>query len=365
MAVNKKARALYFRFFDGIETMAANAILTCQERRTLKKYVRHMPKLTSEQKKAVREFWKPYCRVDTDWIRYYTYITGKFDPRYIPDVLQHTRIDQHFNNRKLGYGFNDKNYYSMIFPGVKQPKTVIRKIGGLLFDGDYNQIDLKKAESLLSMRNEVIVKPAQESGGGRDIAFYNTGTDTHELTKVLTDKEYGNYIIQDIVRQHYELEKMHPESLNTVRIYTLMLDDGVHVLSASLKMGAGSSRLDNVERNSGIIAGVKDNGELMGTAYFDLYSGKTTDRHPGGMMLSEIKVPEFNKMIETVKRLAHYAGNFRMIGWDMSVDENGDIVLIEANMRKAGIGPIQCEHGPFFGDLTEKVLNEVFGREQR
>lgn len=167
------------------------------------------------------------------------------------------------------------------------------------------------------------------------------------------------------MRQHYELGKMHPESLNTVRIYTLMLDDCVHVLSASLKMGAGSSRLDNVERNSGIIAGVKDNGELMDTAYFDLYSGKTTDRHPGGMLLSEIRVPEFDRMIETVKRLAQYAGNFRMIGWDMSVDENGDIVLIEANMRKAGIGPIQCEHGPFFGDLTEKVLNEVFGREQK
>lgn len=362
MAVNKKAKALYFKFFDGIETAAANAILTFQERRTLKKYVRHMPKLTSEQKKAVREFWKPYCKIDTDWVRYYTYITGKFDPRYIPDVLQHTKIDQHFNNRKLGYGFNDKNYYSLIFPGIKQPKTVVRKIGGLLFDEDYRQIDIEKAESLLAMRPEVIVKPSQESGGGRDIKFYDTKADIEELKNVLCDKNEKNLIIQDIVRQHYELGKMHPKSLNTVRVYTLMLDDGVHVLSASLKMGAGSSRLDNVERNSGIIAGVKDNGNLMDTAYFDLYSGKTTDRHPEGMLLSEIKVPEFEKMIEAVKRLAQYAGNFRMIGWDMSVDEDGDIVLIEANMRKAGVGPIQCEHGPFFGELTEKVLNEVFGR---
>ena len=362
MAVNKKAKALYFKFFDGIETAAANAILTFQERRTLKKYVRHMPKLTSVQKKAVREFWKPYCKIDTDWVRYYTYITGKFDPRYIPDVLQHTKIDQHFNNRKLGYGFNDKNYYSLIFPGIKQPKTVVRKIGGLLFDEDYRQIDIEKAESLLAMRPEVIVKPSQESGGGRDIKFYDTKADIEELKNVLCDKNEKNLIIQDIVRQHYELGKMHPKSLNTVRVYTLMLDDGVHVLSASLKMGAGSSRLDNVERNSGIIAGVKDNGNLMDTAYFDLYSGKTTDRHPEGMLLSEIKVPEFEKMIEAVKRLAQYAGNFRMIGWDMSVDEDGDIVLIEANMRKAGVGPIQCEHGPFFGELTEKVLNEVFGR---
>lgn len=365
MAVSKKAKALYFKAFDSIETWTANTILTFQTRRTLKKYVRHMPKLTSEQKKAVREFWKPYCRIDYDWIRYYTGITGKFDPRYIPNDLQYTKIDQYFNNRKLGYGFNDKNFYSLIFPDIKQPKTVVRKIGGLLFDEDYRQIDITKAESLLAMRPEVIVKPSQESGSGRDIKFYDTKVDIEELKNVLCDKSEKNLITQDIVRQHYDLGKMHPKSLNTVRIYTLMLDDGVHILSASLKMGANYSRIDNVSANSGIIAGVKENGELMEYAYYDMCSGKTTDRHPGGMLLSEIKVPEFAKMIETVKRLAQYAGNFRMIGWDMSVDEDGEIIMIEANMRKGAIGPIQCLHGPFFGELTERVLNEVFGREQK
>lgn len=365
MAVSNKAKALYFRFFDGIETATANAILTFQTRRTLKKYVRRMPKLTSEQKKAVREFWKPYCKIDTDWARYYTYITGKFDPRYIPNDLQYTKIDQHFNNRKLGYGFNDKNYYSLIFPGIKQPETVVRKIGGLVFDKSYSQIDVAKAESLLAMRPEVIVKPSQNSGSGRDIIFYDTKADIDELRKVLCDKNEKNLIIQDIVRQHPELSKMHPQSLNTVRIYTLMTEDGVHILNSSLKMGANDSRIDNVSANSGIIAGVKENGKLMEYAYYDMCSGKTTDRHPGGMLLSEIKVPFYAKMIDTVMRTAQYTGNFRLVGWDMSVDEDGEVIMIEANMRKGAIGPIQCLHGPFFGELTEKVLNEVFGREQK
>ncbi|MDO4948672.1 MAG: sugar-transfer associated ATP-grasp domain-containing protein [Bacteroidales bacterium] len=362
MAVSKKARALYFKIFDGVETATANAIMTFQARREMKRYVRKMPRLTSEQKKAVRKFWKPYCRIDSDWIRYYTFITGKFDPRYIPDVLQHTRIDQHFNSRKLGYGFNDKNYYSLLFPGIKQPVTVVRKIGGFLFDETYRQIDLTKALELLAARPEVIVKPSQESGGGRDIRFYDTKADANELKKVLLDKSEKNIIVQDIVRQHHKLAKMHPQSLNTVRIYTLMLDDGVHVLSASLKMGANDSRIDNVERESGIIAGIKEGGELMNFAYYDLFSGKTTDRHPQGMLLSEIRVPSYERMIDTVKRAAQYIGNFKLVGWDLSVDENKEVILIEANMRKGGIGPIQCMHGPFYGELTEKVLNEVFGK---
>lgn len=361
MAVNKKTRALYFKFFDGIETMAANAIMTFQVRREMKRYVKDMPQLTSAQKKAVRQFWKPYCHIDTDWIRYYTHVNGKFDPRYIPDDLYYTKIDQHFNQRKLGYGFNDKNYYSLIFPDIKQPKTVVRKIGGLLFDENYRQIDAEKAESLLAMRPEVIVKPSQESGSGRDIKFYDTKTDIDELKKVLCDKNEKNLIIQDIVKQHHELAKMHPQSLNTVRICTLMLEDGIHVIIPFLRMGANNSRIDNVSASSGVTAEIKENGQLMGRGFYDVYSGRTTDRHPNGMLLSEIKVPALDKMIETVKSAAPYAGNFRLIGWDLTVDEDGDVVLIEANMRKTGAITVgQNMHGPFFGDLTETVLNEVF-----
>lgn len=368
MSVSRKAKALYNKIFEGSETMVANAILAFQERRALKKYVRGMPHLTPEQKKAVKAFWEPYYDIDTDWVRYYTAITGRFDPRYIPTDLQHTKIDQFFNQRKLGYGFNDKNYYSLIFPTIKQPKTVVRKIGGLLFNEDYLQIDLKQAEALLSMREEVIVKPSQESGGGRYIQFFDTHSDAEALKKSLLDPTENNLIIQDIVHQHHELGKMHPSSLNTIRIYTIMLEDGVHILSSSFRMGANDSRIDNVTASAGIIVGIKPiqdalvPGEIMDCAYFDMYSGKATDRHPQGMPLSEIQVPMFPQMIETAKRAAQYTGNFQLVGWDFSVDESGEIVLIEANMRKGGIGPIQCMHGPFFGELTKIVLDKVFGK---
>jgi len=363
MIVNKKAKALFNKIFEWPEITAANAIDCLYERRQLKKYVRKMPKLTSEQKKAVKDFWKPYGGIDSDWIRYYSYTAGIFDPRYIPTDLEFTKIDQYYNKRKLGWGFNDKNYYSLLFPGIKQPKTVVRKIGGLFFDEDYHQIDWKQAESLLSMRTEVIVKPSQESGGGRDIKFFNTSTEADGLKNVLLDKKEKNLIVQDIVKQHPDLAKIHPQSLNTVRITTLMLEDGVHVFCPFLRMGANGNRVDNVTLASGIAAIIKDNGELVDKAFFDVYSGKSTDRHPNGMLLSEIKVPEFDKMIETVKRAAQYTGNFRLIGWDLGVDQDGDVVLIEANMRKSGSIPLgQHMIGPFFGDMTKKILDDVFGK---
>lgn len=361
MAVSKKAKALYFKIFEGTETWMANAIMSFQVRRSLKKAVRHMPQLSSAQKKEVRAFWKPYYKVDTDWVRYYTAITGKFDPRYIPNDLQYTKIDQYFNQRRLGYGFNDKNYYSLIFPDIKQPKTVVRKIGGLIFDEQYHLIDIQKAVELLREIPEVIVKPSQESGSGRDIRFYDTQNDVDKLKEVLLNKDEKNLIVQDIVKQHIELAKMHPQSLNTVRVYTLMMEDGVHVLSVTMRMGANASRIDNGSAKAGIFTGVDPfNGRLMDYAYNDMLCGERTDRHPGGMLLNEINVPSLDKMLDTAKRAAQYTGNFRLVGWDFSASKDGEVILIEANMRKGAIGPIQCLHGPFYGELTKKVLNEVF-----
>lgn len=365
MIVNKKVKALYYKLFDGTETMVANSIDSFYERRQMKKHVRKMPQLTSDQKKAVKEFWKPYGGIDSDWIRFYTFITGVFDPRYIPTDLEDTKIDQFFNNRKLGWGFNDKNYYSLMFPGIRQPKTVVRKIGGLFFDEEYNQIDWKQAESLLAMRTEVVVKPSQESGGGRDIRFFNTHKQAEELRDVLLDKNEKNLIVQEIVKQHPELAKMHPQSLNTIRIYTLLLDDGVHILPSAIRMGAGSNRIDNATSRAGIAAGINEDGSLSDFAVFDMYTGIKTDHHPQGMPLSEIHVPYFDKMIETVKRAAQYIANFRLVGWDLSADEEGNIILIEANMRKGGINACQMFSGPFFGDMTEKVLNMVFKKKEK
>jgi D-alanine-D-alanine ligase-like ATP-grasp enzyme len=49
--------------------------------------------------------------------------------------------------------------------------------------------------------------------------------------------------------------------------------------------------------------------------------------------------------------------HFKLIGWDMAVDENNEPVFIEYNTFP---GANQLTNGPAFGDLTEKVLEEYF-----
>ena len=48
----------------------------------------------------------------------------------------------------------------------------------------------------------------------------------------------------------------------------------------------------------------------------------------------------------------------------MAADEEGDVLLIEANMRKGGINLHQFDNGLLFGNLTKRVLDEVFSRKE-
>lgn len=357
MAVSKKIKGLYTGFFDGVETFAANRISDVQETRYLKKYLDRDARLTADQEKEIREFWAPYCKVSTKWALYYSAKNGKFDPRYIPNTLYYTKIDQYFNARKLGYGFNDKNYYSRLFPAVKQPSTMVRNIGGLLFDDQYKLIDVEEAMRRILSEPEVIVKPSQESGSGRDIQFFKS-EQTHEIRAHLLDRSYRDYIVQSIVKQHPALESVHAGSLNTIRVCSLLLEDGVHILSSVLRMGVNKSRIDNVTAG-GISAAIKSDGALDKYAY-TYYTGERFESHPQGLLFDGYVIPKFQSVIATVKEMAQSIGNFRLVSWDMGIDADGDAILIEANMRKGGINLHQFDNGPLFGDLTKRVLDEVF-----
>lgn len=270
MAVSKKAKALYNFIFEGFETSVANGIQILQEKRHLKKYS-PKEKVPLEYVKAYKAYWSKYGNYSPKWGWYYASRNGNTDVRYVPNTLYYTKIDQHFNSRKLGYGFNDKNYYSKIFDGILQPTVVVRKINGLIFDENYNQLSVENAEKLILEHDEVICKPSQESGSGRGIEFYKN-TETDKIEKFLISKEYDNYVVQLLIEQHAELNRIHANSVNCIRICSLLLEDGVHILSSVLRMGFGNSKVDNATSKDnaeydGMSCGIKPDGYLNKYAF--------------------------------------------------------------------------------------------------
>lgn len=363
MAVSKKLKNLYFSFFEKPETFAANTISKIQERRNLNKNLKRSYKLTKAQKKAIRDFWAPYKKISPKWAQYYSAMNGQFDPRYIPNDLYYTKIDQHFNSRKLGYGFNDKNYYSKIFAGIKQPEVVVRKINSMIFDDQYNLLSVEEARERILAHAELICKPSQETGSGRGILFLS-GANEAKIDEFLNSPSYDDYVAQKLVKQHGELNKVHAHSVNCVRICSLLMEDGVHILSSVLRMGFGDSKVDNAtaednKQYDGMSCGIDEKGRLKKYAH-GYTKGDACEQHPDGLIFEGFAIPSYDQAIELVKKAHPLIGHFRLVSWDIAIDESGEPVLIEANMRKGSINFHQFNNGPLFGELTERVLGEVF-----
>lgn len=90
-------------------------------------------------------------------------------------------IQTNNNNRKYGWGVNDKNYYSLLFPDVKQPEIVIRKINGIFYDASYHILSEDQAIELCGREKKLIIKPANETGGSRGIKFWDRESGTPNL----------------------------------------------------------------------------------------------------------------------------------------------------------------------------------------
>lgn len=126
-------------------------------------------------------------------------------------------------------------------------------------------------------------------------------------------------------------------------------------------MGINGSRVDNASAG-GITCGIKENGQLKNVAYSG--RGIRYEKHPQGFSFSECVVPSFDKIRDLVSEQQQKMANFRMISWDIAVGEDGEPILIEANLRLGELGFHQLNNGPLFGDLTDEVLEEVFGKKE-
>lgn len=347
-----------FRF----EGFSANLIATVREHYALSKCAPKCP-IDKEFKKAYYEYWKNYPKIkrDVKFAWRFAAKNGNFDPRYIPNTFYFTVIDTFYNDRRLVVGFNDKNYYDKIFANFLQPKTIVRKINGKFLDADYNLISEEKAFELISNQNEVICKPSLETGCGEGIFFFSPQKDSEKIKAFLSDSKKSNYIVQLTIQQHAELNKLHSHSVNTIRICSILLDDGVHVLSSCLRIGMGDARVDNLCAG-GICVGISSSGYLNEYAYSSC--GDKLKTHPCGLVFSEFKIPGYDKAVELVKNAHPSIARFRLVSWDIAIDENSNPVLIEANMNNGGINIHQTSNGPLFGDLTERVIAEVTKREK-
>ena len=151
-------------------------------------------------------------------------------------------------------------------------------------------------------------------------------------------KECADFVIhnscvhEEVVLQHHEINKIHADCINTIRMETFIDKQGkTHLLSAFMRFGVGKSFVDNAH-SGGFYVGINlEEGTLkeIGHQYME-YGGAVLSAHPdNNFIFGGFKIPFFSEAVDLTLKAVDYIPD-RYIGWDIAISTQGP-VIIEAN----------------------------------
>lgn len=320
-------------------------------------------------------YWRKYnTEPKRFWFEFYGSKNRALNPYFIPADLYFNDLIPYLNNMEFAWATADKCFLDRRFLSVKMPATVCKCISGLYYDRSQNPISEESAIKLcLAFQGKMIVKPSIYSHGSRNTFSIDPLTMDEKKMLAVFRKSGANFIVQDRVKQHKELALLNPDTVNTIRVLSILTNEGVYIPGAFLRVGAKGESV--IEAGSGgYYCDISDDNRFADMAYhvdviahFD-ETGFESREHilipvsdrMGGKYKETYRVPSMDKIRDKVRELHYMIPHLRFVGWDFTVNENGEPVLFEFNSAP-GAPIAQLVTGkPVFGEKTDWVLDDFF-----
>ena len=165
-------------------------------------------------------------------------------------------------------------------------------------------------------------------GTGVEKLYMKDFRDADQFCAYVREKGFG--VLEDVLENHPDLQEINPYCLNTVRMITLIGDDGKpYLFFAALKFGLEKRVVD--------VFGMHAPVDLeTGICNYPFHSGETSlDRfyteHPvTHKNVIGFKVPFWEEARELALRAAMEIPQVRYVGWDMAITPDGP-AIIEGN----------------------------------
>lgn len=147
------------------------------------------------------------------------------------------------------------------------------------------------------------------------------------ISDVLNKIGGATFIIQEKLKNHPEIDEIYPQSLDTLKLITILNRDGsVDFFDAVMRFGAGGSFVDNASQG-GVFVGVNENGYLQEIGYHEPGIKKNlivNGYHPDtNIKFGGIKLPFWDEMLQTAKEFHKFFYGIPSIGWDVAFTHNG------------------------------------------
>jgi hypothetical protein len=288
--------------------------------------------------------WKGYA----PWLYAYSALNGEFKEGWIPDNYYGAIVIPKLKG-KYGKISGYKSLTKILFNSNLFP-DLFYSVNSLWLSNDYTAVPENKVRETLNSSAGKYVFKADNTGQGKGIHILDKNT--IDLDKI---KEYGNGVIQTFIRQHPFFDRIMPNSVATIRLTTLVDNKGdASLRDAYLRVGRSSD--DYVKSSSLLKIPINiDDGSLEDYCYTPAWL--QLEKHPDtGFTFKNKTIPSFRKSVKTVLSLQKKAPFCRIIGWDVTIDEDNSVQIMEWNGYHNAIKFSEAVRGPLFRDLEFEKL---------
>lgn len=277
------------------------------------------------------------------WLYVYCAVSGNFKEGWIPDNYYGKVVSPAIKGN-YGYISNLRSLINTLFKSDLFPDLAYY-VNGLLFTIDYKILPENILKELVFKNSDLVVFKTDSSLQGRGVFFFDKSN--FDINKIRT---LGNGVFQKYINQHSFFKEFMPSSVSTIRMTTVIDDNGNSTLRGCY-LRIGRNQDTHLKGESLIRVSVNlETGELSENGFMPNWS--TIDKHPDTNILFANKyIPNFTKCISKTIELHNLFPLAQCIGWDMIVDENNNINIMEWNGGHNDIKFSEATQGPCFSDL--------------
>lgn len=226
-------------------------------------------------------------------------------------------------NNEIVRRFNDKSFFYKF-----ENKVEFNKLFNKYLKRDWLYLDNNMDEFIqfLKSHDAIIAKPIDATGGNgvEKFSFVSDDEAKKLYHKLLENKQF---LIEDCIKQHEDLNTLYGNSVNTMRMFTFIKNGQPHFLQAVLKIGNGGV-IDNFS-NGGMYTYVDENGTVFVEA-IDRDDNIFYEHPISKTKIVGFKVPMFEEAINLVKECAKVVPEVSYVGWDVAISKDGP-VIVEGN----------------------------------
>ena len=175
-------------------------------------------------------------------------------------------------------------------------------------------------------KDRIFAKP-NDSCSGKGIYRNFSLDETTDLKELYDYLKENHLFVEDSILQHEQMSLLHPSSINTVRITTVLdQNDQAHVMYALQRIGIGDMSVDNVG-SGGIYTVLSEEGKIIHPCWSDKTITTYTEHPTSGMPLIGFQVPYFKEALQLCKKAAQVEKQIRYVGWDIAISNKGPIIV--------------------------------------